>query len=373
MKQVLVMPLFALFCFNFVYSMEEEIYIPLFDSTYNFNKESSTKLQETVPKLDYKESLRPAENEEKEAAKLHAVIQRYFKADWHKNTQWINTPIHLLISSENKEQAPLLARAFAMEIMQKLTLHESIIYATPENRTELTTNRNLVGTLKRFIPQVRKTVIIRNLKAFYDYYNSLPEYELTPFERPFDNYLTEIGRTRNIVASIHDDDIAYLPELRYSFKLWTDVKQERSIAFKPEIILQSTTGCFTVPVASKRDLIILPYLKEINFNGFYLSDSSSKDAILGECAVTKLIEMLTPFKYETLESVVKRLPFKKDWFGYRYLVISECEEIITIKKCEEDLLEGKNKSKPEIKPELAKKERDEQRLEKSPLHFSLFN
>lgn len=276
-------------------------------------------------------TLYPLKEEEAQARQLCFYLQKYIARNWHSNTNWIESrPLRLLLCSSDKHQAHLLPRAFAMEITNNLAWINSIKYANPIDLSELKTTLNLPGTIKSMVPAVRTTLIIRDLKAFYDCFNKDPFYKL--LEQTFDVYLNEIANTRNIIAGIHQSDLEQMTSTKF-FDL-SDTRL-RNVLFKEiNLTVNKYHGAIVIPSATKRELILSPLfaiLTNKNFAGFYDSAQYNATLIYDQTkSIEQIKDDLIPFSDEQLEYVViKPLEqlFKKGYWN-TYIVAPEYKELI---------------------------------------------
>ncbi len=274
-------------------------------------------------------TLYPIEDEESQARQLCCYIQKYIAPNWHSNTNWVeNRPLRLLLCSSDKHQAHLLPRAFAMEITNNLAWINSIKYANPRELPELKTALNLPGTIKSMVPAVRTTLIIRDLKAFYDCFNKDPFY----LEQTFDVYLNDIANTRNIIAGIHQSDLSQMTSTKF-FDL-NDTRL-RNVLFKGiNLTVNKYHGAIVIPSAIKRELILSPLFAKLtnkHFAGFYDSAQYNATLIWDQVkSIEQIKDDLIPFSDEQLEFVVIK-PFEqlfKNGYWNTYIVAPEYKELI---------------------------------------------
>ena len=269
----------------------------------------------------------PIEHEEEEANKLRAYLQKHITQNWHSDTSWIAKPIALLVCSENREQARLLPRALAMEISNKFSFYDSYLYATPTSLSQLKTELNIMGTIKSMVTAVRKTIIIRDLLAFYKHTSKNPD------AKDFTEYLYEIAKTRNVVCGFCIQDLHKLPNTIFEF-------------FKPEVIISklcydmllegTSIQAFKFPVASTRELILSTFFEKLdapNFAGFYGREKwTSNIYMTSDHTKEKIKADLRPFTDEHLRIVVKQLEplIKTARAGYTYIGYDKYSTIMAL-------------------------------------------
>ncbi len=269
----------------------------------------------------------PIEHEEEEANKLRAYLQQHIRPNWHSDTSWIAKPIALLVCSKNREQARLLPRALSMEISNKLSFYDSYLYATPTSLSQLKTELNIMGTIKSMVPAVRKTIIIRDLLAFYKHTSKNPD------AKNFTEYLYEIAKTRNVICGFCIQDLNKLPNTIFEF-------------FKPEGIISSlcydlllegtSIHALEFPVASTKELILSTFFEKLdapNFAGFYGREKWTSNIYMTSDHTKEKIKVdLKPFTDEHLRTVVKQLEplIKTARAGYTYIGHEEYSTIMAL-------------------------------------------
>lgn len=273
-------------------------------------------------------SLYPLENEEEEAQQLCSHLQRFFAPNWKSTTKWIDSPLKLLLCCADQKQAHLLPRAFAMEIANNLAWRsDSIKYASPDKLQELKTSLNLYGTIKSLVPGIRSTLIIRDLKAFYDSFKKDPLAK----QQLFDAYLIEISKTRNIIAGIHESDLDQMPCTDF-FDL-NDSRLMEGLFKGISIKVNLDYGAFVIPPVTNRDLILRQLFLKLNdksFVGFY--SSNTYGAILeydkGQ-SLEQINKDLKHFSDEQLNYAVNGLELLiKEGYRYTYIISAEYVDLI---------------------------------------------
>ena len=203
----------------------------------------------------------------------------------------------------------------------------AIKYASPDKLQELKTSLNLYGTIKSLVPGMRSTLIIRDLKAFYDSFKKDP----LAREQLFDTYLNDISKTRNIIAGIHEGDLDQIPCTDF-FDL-NDARLMEGLFKGIAIKVNLHYGAFVIPAVTNRDLILRQLFLKLNdksFVGFYSSDKYG--AILEYDKVQSLEQIdkdLKNFSDEQLNFAVNGLELLiKEGYRYTYIVSAEYVDLI---------------------------------------------
>ena len=272
-------------------------------------------------------TLYPLENEEEAAAKLGPYLRQHLHPEWKDNVYVFDTPLSILICSEASESR-LLPRALAMEI-GKANWYHPIGYATPENNIDIEPNISVTRKLiRRYNTTTRPTIIIRDLKAYFDYFNTSEIGKAYGYI--FNDHLSKMNSLNNLIAGICTADLNLVRYLiRYpspwGWQTWINAFHSWQ-GFNDKALVQKNNS-YEIKI-NNRELIMSPLLERLNNNflgikadhTLIFNTDDAKQMIL---AVLELIE-----DEEELKTTIGKIKFKycSNFPSLRYHTYIDFEE-----------------------------------------------
>ncbi len=274
-------------------------------------------------------TLYPLENEEEAAAKLGPYLRQHLHPEWKDNVYVFDTPLSILICSEAAESR-LLPRALAMEI-GKANWYHPIEYATPENNIDIEPNISaLRKVIRRYSTTTRPTIIIRDLKAYYDYFNAseiCKEYGYI-----FNDHLSKINSLNNLIAGICTADLYLVRNLvhypaPWGRNVWIDAFQAWP-GFNDKILVRERKHNIYEIKINKRELIMSPLLEQLNNNflGIKLENTLIFSTDNAKHEILAALELIQD--EEELKATIAKIKFKycSNFPSLRYHTYIDFEE-----------------------------------------------
>lgn len=308
------------------------------------NNEVSINVQEPQQDTSLIQSLYPTNDEESRAQTLQDLSVTLEKLITCCNKMYIENPT-ILFACDDKEQAELSPLAFANALPGGLKRH-LIIYCGRQAKTIDNTTNGVI----RYWPK-KYALIVRNLKALYDYFKNNSKSFLGSNEpsEEFIKYLHSFAPEKTphaLLAGIHTPDIQQIPSAvmeyfgkqvrnlqnQYGKYNYTSSDATMTAAIQTaKNLIPINANCLQIPKEPNRNFLLMKAVQKLNSLSIYGNGSFWRNINSREEVFYFLKNKLAHLSDEQLNEILPNLPIKKALLANAYQL--DLEELYkTLKK-----------------------------------------